>query len=144
MSYKSLEPLVQTFSTRRKRASPLLVCVLALGAISIQGCLPTSQKSLSLQSLGKSSALQGSTSSLTVAWDPNPEPEVAGYRIYYGNSSLSYDSSIDAGMPDTSSGTAVFTVPHLAIGKTYYFAVVAYDATQAEGPHSNEISSLIQ
>ena len=24
---------------------------------------------------------------VTVAWDPNPEPDVAGYKIYYGNQS---------------------------------------------------------
>ena len=27
---------------------------------------------------------------VTVAWDPNPEPEVAGYKIYYGTTAGNY------------------------------------------------------
>ena len=34
---------------------------------------------------------------VTVAWDPNPEPEVAGYKIYYGTSPGNYTESFDAG-----------------------------------------------
>ncbi len=33
----------------------------------------------------------------TVEWDANPEPDLAGYNIYYGTESGNYDQSINVG-----------------------------------------------
>ncbi len=37
---------------------------------------------------------------VTVAWDPNPEPDVVGYKIYYGTSPGSYTASVRCGQHD--------------------------------------------
>lgn len=81
----------------------------------------------------------------TLAWDANTEPDVAGYRIYYKNSSsaLPYDgtgasqgaSPIDVGANLTT------TLTGLAEGETYYFAVTAYDAQGLESTFSNIVAS---
>ena len=34
---------------------------------------------------------------VTLAWDPNPEPAVEGYRVYYGKASGFYTNVVDAG-----------------------------------------------
>ena len=33
--------------------------------------------------------------SLTLAWDPNPEPDVVGYVVYIGNAPGSYTQQVD-------------------------------------------------
>ncbi len=70
---------------------------------------------------------------VTVAWDPNPEPAVRGYVIYYGTSPGNYTQSIDAG-----SSTSC-TLSGLQDGTTYYMAVTAYDESRNESGFSNEI-----
>ena len=74
---------------------------------------------------------------VTVAWDPNPEPEVAGYKIYYGTTSGSYTASIDAG----SATSAV--ISGLQDGATYFFSAVAYDNSNNESGFSNEITYAV-
>ena len=34
---------------------------------------------------------------VTLAWDPNPAPGIAGYRLYFGTSSGNYGTVIAAG-----------------------------------------------
>lgn len=74
---------------------------------------------------------------VTVAWDPNPEPEVAGYKVYYGTTSGSYTASIDAG----SATSAV--ISGLQDGATYFFSAVAYDASNNESGFSSEITYAV-
>ena len=38
-----------------------------------------------------------STAEVTIEWDPNTEPDLAGYKVYYGNISGNYDYEFDAG-----------------------------------------------
>lgn len=70
---------------------------------------------------------------VTLAWDANPEPEVAGYELRYGEVSGQYTSTVQAGKNTT------ITVPYLAPGKTYYFAVFAYNAAGQKSAPSNEV-----
>ena len=72
---------------------------------------------------------------ITLAWDPNTEPDLAGYRIYYGTSSRNYISSIDVG------NVTRYTIANLDPRFTYYFAVTAYDIYNNESDFSNEVSS---
>jgi hypothetical protein len=71
---------------------------------------------------------------VTVAWDPNPEPDVAGYKIYYGTSPGSYTASVNAG------NITSLAISGLQAGLTYYFAAVAYDSSGNESGFSNEIT----
>jgi len=71
--------------------------------------------------------------SVSLAWDPNPESDIAGYRLYYGTSSGQYSSVIDVG--DVTTGT----ISNLSGGGTYFIAVTAYDTAGLESPVSNEV-----
>ena len=70
---------------------------------------------------------------VTLAWERNPEPEVAGYKIYWGEVSRQYTQVLD--VEDTPS--ALLT--NLEAGKTYHFAVTAYNGALHESPFSQEI-----
>ena len=74
---------------------------------------------------------------LNLAWDPNTEPELAGYKLYYGQSSGRYDSTVDVG------NQIAYTLSGLEEGRTYYVAVTAYDADHSESAFSNELSISI-
>lgn len=71
--------------------------------------------------------------SLTLAWDPNPEPEVVGYYVFIGTSSGVYSTVVDVGTATSYTFTA--TQP----GTTYYMTVAAYVAGPIVGPHAPEV-----
>ena len=75
--------------------------------------------------------------SVDLEWDQNPEPEVAGYKIYWGTSTGNYSSSKDVGE------TTTCTITELNEGTTYYFAATAYDDEGTESDYSDEISYTI-
>jgi hypothetical protein len=77
------------------------------------------------------------TGSITVQWDPDPAPDIAGYRVLYGPSSGNYAEQIDVG------NTTAATVPNLADGRTYFFVVTAYTTVEMESPPSNEVSARV-
>lgn len=70
---------------------------------------------------------------VTLSWDPNTEPDLAGYKVYYGTSSRNYTETIDVG------NTTTYQITGLSEG-TYYFAVTAYDTSNNESDFSEEVS----
>jgi hypothetical protein len=68
-----------------------------------------------------------------LAWDANTEPDLAGYKIYYGTASGSYSQSIDVG------NTTQHTLTGLDEGVTYYLAATAYDTDNNESAYSVEL-----
>lgn len=80
------------------------------------------------------SAANPAPSSVTLAWDPSPDPAVTGYRVHYGVVVGQYTNSLAVG-----NATAT-TVAGLVNGVTYYFAITAYDASGVQSQFSNEIS----
>ena len=70
-----------------------------------------------------------------LAWDPNTEADIAGYKIYYGTVSSAQAESIDVG------NVTAYTVMGLPEGKTYFFAATAYDRYGRESGFSNEVST---
>ena len=74
---------------------------------------------------------------LTIAWDANSEPDIAGYKIYYGSSSSNYQHSVDLAKSTSC------TISGLQEGQTYFFAVTAYDAAYNESGFSEELSYTI-
>jgi len=69
----------------------------------------------------------------TLAWDPNTESDLAGYKIYYGTASGRYTAHLDVHTVTTS------TVTGLTDGQLYFFAAPAYDAAGNESGYSNEV-----
>lgn len=76
--------------------------------------------------------------SLTLEWDASSNPDVVGYRVYYGVASGVYTNSVTAGNATSA------TISGLLAGVTYYFAVTDFDADGLESAFSNEISYLRQ
>jgi hypothetical protein len=72
--------------------------------------------------------------SVTLAWDAVVDLDLAGYKLYYGTNSRSYDQTIDVKNFTTN------TVDTLQSGTTYFFAVVAYNTAGLESDYSNEVS----
>lgn len=72
-----------------------------------------------------------------VGWDANSEPDLEGYKVYYGTLSGTYANVLDIGM---NTGADISS---LASGRTYYFAVTAYDVSGNESAFSNEAFILI-
>jgi len=88
---------------------------------------------------------QAYSAQVTLAWDPNTEPDLDGYMIYYkevssgppynGTGATEDDSPIDVG------NVTEFTLHGLTDGVTYFFAVTAYDTEDLESGYSNEVST---
>jgi len=75
--------------------------------------------------------------SVTLNWDPVPDADRAGYRIYYGTTSGTYPNNVDAGNVTT------FTINNLTDCTLYYFAVKAYDtAGNLSTAYSNELNGM--
>jgi len=70
---------------------------------------------------------------VTLAWDPNNEPDLAGYRVHYGTVSGNYQIHLDAGLNTT------YTIANLQDGKAYFLAITAYDSFGNESSFSNEV-----
>ncbi|HJR58783.1 MAG TPA: fibronectin type III domain-containing protein [Vicinamibacterales bacterium] len=81
-------------------------------------------------------AVPAEAASLTLAWDPSPEPDVAGYTIGYGQRSGDYTGQIDV------ANTTEYTVTSLPDG-TYYFAVQAYTHDGVTSGFSNEVVATL-
>jgi hypothetical protein len=69
-------------------------------------------------------------------WNPNPEPNIAGYQILYGTASGSYTTVIDVGKVTSFS----FSVTG---GVTYYLVLQAYNTAGVYSPYSAEASVLV-
>ncbi|MCD6115711.1 Ig-like domain-containing protein [bacterium] len=76
---------------------------------------------------------------LELSWQPNTEPDLAGYKIYYGTSGSGvYSIIIDVGNVNT------YDLTGLSIGATYYLVVTAYDENGNESGYSEEVSYQIK
>src|SRR5438309_6171194 len=70
--------------------------------------------------------LLGSTSvvhAATATWNPNPEPDIAGYILSYGTQAGAHPTSIDVGNLTT------WQVTGVTPGQIYYFVVQAYNTS---------------
>ena len=79
----------------------------------------------------------GSTQSMaaqvTLAWDANTDPAVAGYKLYYGNASRTYGTPVDVG------NVTQYALTGVEDEKSTYFAVTAYDTNRNESAFSTEL-----
>jgi len=75
--------------------------------------------------------------SLSLAWDPNTEDDLAGYKVHIGISSQTFSQIIDVGH------VTAFTATDLLEGETYFSTVTAYDIFMNESGFSNEVSTTI-
>jgi hypothetical protein len=76
---------------------------------------------------------------VTLGWNKSIEPDVAGYKIYYGTATRNYTQSIKITSPNITTGTIL----NLLNGQTYYFAATAYNTELIESDYSAEVSCTI-
>ena len=90
-----------------------------------------------LHSPGPAFSVMPPGSRVTLAWDRSPDSSVTGYRVYYGGVSGNYTNSLAVGNATTA------TIPGLASGVTYFFAVSASATNGLESILSNEIAYTV-
>jgi hypothetical protein len=71
---------------------------------------------------------------VTLAWDPNNEPDLRGYRLHYGTRSRTYTTSVNVG------NVTRHTVSLPSTGETHFFALTAYNTSLLESDFSSEVS----
>jgi hypothetical protein len=77
------------------------------------------------------------TSSATLTWNAVTDAMVSGYKVYVGEAPKLYTRTMTVGTVTSS------TVNNLTVGRTYYFAVSAYNSVGESAP-SNEASKTIE
>lgn len=82
-------------------------------------------------------AEQAAAQTLTLRWDPSPDPAVVGYIVYAGTQSREYTATFNVGK-ETSFTYGV--VPD----RQYFFAVAAYAAGMTVGPASDEVVGSVR
>jgi parallel beta-helix repeat protein len=87
-------------------------------------------------------AVQTSPGCVTVSWNPNGEPDLAGYEVSYGNESVeqgaasNYDTSVDVGN--------VLTFEVCGLSGDMFFAVKAYNTSDLFSGYSIERQVAVQ
>jgi hypothetical protein len=76
---------------------------------------------------------QGHCAQVSLTWDPNSESDLAGYKIYSGTQSGTYQNNIDVGNVTT------YILNGLTLGQTYYIVATAYNTQGLESGFSNEL-----
>lgn len=114
---------------------PVHVLLLSLMPVALSACGQGNGNT----GAGPDTAGPVSSLSVTLAWDPVPDPGVTGYVIHYGRSSPNrrgscrYETSLFVSQPRG-------TVSNLRPETRYYFSVSSYNGV--EGPCSEEVSTV--
>lgn len=82
-------------------------------------------------------SIEAATNSATLQWAPNPESDLAGYRVYHGINPGEYGGSLSVG------NTTSYQFVNLEGNKTHYFTVTAYDTSGNESSPASEVAKTI-
>ena len=75
--------------------------------------------------------------SVTLAWNPSTDPNIAGCNLYYGVASRTYTNMVNPG------NVTSVTISGLVEGATYFFAATSYNILGMESDFSNEDSYTV-
>jgi hypothetical protein len=137
-----------------------LQCIGLLVALIVSGCADTSpalrteprtaalSDQMDRPSVRQPSKAEGQpampTGQVQLAWeapttnqDGTPLTDLAGYKLYYGLTSQQYTSNVDVG------NRTSYTLAGLEVGRTYYFALTAYDISGNESALTPELRTTI-
>ena len=73
---------------------------------------------------------------IKLTWDANKEPDIAGYKVYYGTTPGRYGPGTDVG------NVTKYTLESLVKKQTYYIAIKAYTRSGKESAFSQEVSGV--
>jgi hypothetical protein len=88
---------------------------------------------LAITAIGQLAPTNPPAPRVLVAWDPNPEPDIGGYKIYHGTNSRLYNVVVDVGNVTNA------VLSNFVRGVTYYFAATAYNTSSLESDFSEEV-----
>jgi hypothetical protein len=104
------------------------------GTVNLDGTNYYSSEARFAASAGTTYAIAvDNQSPVLLAWDPSPDLDITGYRLYYGTASRTYVGEIDVGNVTGSSGYGLLD------GLTNFLAVTAYNIRGVESDFSDEI-----
>lgn len=72
---------------------------------------------------------------IALAWDANPEPDIAGYRVHYGTAFGIHTQSVEV-------ASNAATISNLSEGIAYFFAVTAFNSAGLDSAASNEVFAV--
>ena len=75
--------------------------------------------------------------SVTLAWTPSTDPNIAGCNLYYGVASRTYTNMVNPG------NVTSVTISGLVEGTTYFFAATSYNTLGIESDWSTEVSYTV-
>ena len=101
------------------RTKPFNLTLVLIASLFLSGILTSPSKAMATD--------------ITLAWDHNSEPDLAGYKLYIGNSSQNYTQFIDLGL------TTQYTISGLIDKTVYFFTLTAYNQRGFESSFSNEV-----
>lgn len=86
----------------------------------------------------------GNAATVQLQWDPNSEPDLAGYKIYYkaDSPSLPFDGvgAVEGASPVDVHNITTATINGLDPNHSYNFAITAYNTEGVESSYSNIVS----
>lgn len=106
----------------------LLPCSFRLPALGIAIALTTF-----IPAMSTAEAADVAAPAVSLTWTPNPEANIAGYKLHFGTGSGDYGIVVDVG------AVPGVPLPPMISGQTYYIALSAYDAEGRESPLSEEL-----
>ena len=83
--------------------------------------------------IGLIGGANAATTSVAFKWKANTEPDLAGYKLYYGVAAGSYTNQIVLG------SVTSYQMTNLLVGTTYYFALSAFDTNDMESDLTPEL-----
>ena len=116
-----------------------------LASLMLGGCLSEVDPISSIEDPTSGVGTPGAVGAVTLNWYPptqnldgSPLLNLAGYYIYVGTNSNSYEKTIRLDNP----GLTTYVVESLSAG-TYYFAATAFNASGVESKFSGEVIAII-
>ena len=82
-------------------------------------------------------AAPASAAQVRLAWNAVKDAGLSGYKLHYGNGSKRYSAKVKVG------NRTAYTLSGLTAGRTYYFAVTAYDKNGKESTYSKELAVYV-
>ena len=80
---------------------------------------------------------------VTASWNANSESDLAGYKLYRGQTSGVYSHVEDVGMTTSTSAPMANISQIRPTEATWYFAVTAYDTSNNESTFSGEATLVV-
>ena len=81
--------------------------------------------------------------SAKLTWSPNQESDLAGYKLYYGESQGNYNGGGNQPSPTSTGKSTSQEITGLKPGEDYYFTLTAVDTSGNESLPSEEISAVM-